>query len=535
VAETPPRGEAMLPPLIRERWGIIAVCCLATSAFELQPPLWLFHYPPPSAFELGWVEVNLLVSLTTLPALGFVLLGGVLGDLYGRRRVLLIGLGGQVVANLLLLITPALPWFLTTRLAAGAFGALVLPLSLALLTLAFADDARARAAAIAIYIAITTAAYYLALLLVPIILAQAGFRAVIVAPTLVTLAAIPLVRRVLAESRCTDDRHFDAVGHTAWALALLSVTYGVKLWTVAGQYVSVVLGASLVGCLLGMGVLLWWDRRGRDSVLQQNAMPRGRLAALIAYGVVLQFGIVGFATQVRGALIGGYGFGPVTGTAALAPLLLGMLTMVVVGTRRLEGLRVRPTLAIGLAVIGLVCALSALTHAAGTYPWLAVLLFVFGAAMIACNTAWTFAFLHAIDERMIGVRTGINSAMLQLGAVAGGTVASALLATLGLAEAARLLRERGISPAELDAVLASLNALLSAATTDPTALDSAAAQQLIAAYRLVYVASYERVLLVIAAVCFVGSAAAVGGGRTTARLGLRARAESEELTLAGER
>ena len=94
--------------LLRERWGVIATCSLATSAVYLQPPLWLFHQPPNSAFNFGWVEVNLWVSLTTLPWLGFVLLGGVLGDFYGRRRILLVGLVGLIAANLLLVITPAL-------------------------------------------------------------------------------------------------------------------------------------------------------------------------------------------------------------------------------------------------------------------------------------------------------------------------------------------------------------------------------------------------------------------------------------------
>jgi hypothetical protein len=241
----------------------------------------------------------------------------------------------------------------------------------------------------------------------------------------------------------------------------------------------------------------------------------------------MQFGLVGYATQVRGALIAGYGYSSLLGTLALAPLALGMLAMALVGTRRLEGLRVRPMLAFGLVVAGIVSALTALTQATGVYPWLAVLLFVFGAAMIACNTAWTFSFLTAIDDRMIGVRTGISGALFELGSVAGGTVAGALLAAIGLAEAARRLRAQGAPSVDLDAALSSLNVLLDAATTDPTVLDSTVARQLMAAYQLVYIASYEQVLLIIAAVCVTVGAAVW--------FGLRARTESEDLTLVRER
>ena len=513
--------------LPRERWGVIATCSLATSAVYLQPPLWLFHQPPNSAFNFGWVEVNLLVSLTTLPWLGFVLLGGVLGDFYGRRRILLVGLVGLVAANLLLVITSALSWFIAMSLAAGAFGALVLPLSLSLLTLAFADDARAKTSALAVYLAVTTTAFFLSIVAVPILFALLDFRAVFVAPTLLALAAIPLVRRILTESRCTEDRHFDAVGHVAWVLVVLSVAYGLKLSSVAGQYISAILSASLVGCGLGLVMLFWRDRRWPGSVLEQSALPRRRLLALVACGIAMQFGLVGYATQVRGALIAGYSYTPLVGTLALAPLALGMLAMAVVGTRRLEGLRVRPMLAFGLVIAGIVSALTALTKATGVYPWLAVLLFVFGAAMITCNTAWTFSFLTAIDDRMIGVRTGISGALFELGSVAGGTVAGALLAAIGLAEAARRLRAQGAPSIELDAALSALNVLLDTATTDPTVLDSTVARQFMAAYQLVYIASYEQVLLIIAAVCMVVGA--------VVWFGLRARTESEDLTLVRER
>jgi MFS family permease len=525
-AEPAPEWDVMRTVLIRERWGIIATCTLATSAVYFQAPLWLFHQPPNRAFNLGWVEINLLVSLTTLPGLAFVLLGGVLGELHGRRRVLLVGLGGLIAANLFLTITPALPWFLAMNLAAGLFGALVLPLSLSLLTLAFADDARAKAAALAAYLAVTTTAFFFSMVTVPIVFALLDFRAVFVAPTVLALIAIPLVRRHLVESRCTEDRRFDAVGHAAWVLVLLSVTYGLKLWSVAGQYVLPVMAASLIGCALGIAVLIWRDRWARGSVPEQRAVPRRRLAALVACGMAMQFALVGYVTQVRGVLIAGYGFSPLLGTVALAPLALGMLGMALVGTRRLEGLSVRQTLALGLAMAGIIAAATAITHAAGAYVWLAVLLFAFGMAMIACNTAWTFTFLSAIDDRMIGVRTGISGALFELGSLAGGTVAGALLATIGLAEAARRLRELGAPPAELEAALASLNALLDAAESDPTVFESAVAQRLMAAYRLVYIASYEQVLLIVAAVCLIASAATW--------LALRDRAAAKELTLARE-
>ena len=94
------------------------------------------------------------------------------------------------------------------------------------------------------------------------------------------------------------------MGHVAWVLIVLSATYGLKLSTVAGQYILIVVSASLVGCVLGLVLLFWRDRRWSGSVLEQSALPRRRLSALVACGIAMQCGLVGYATQVRGALIG---------------------------------------------------------------------------------------------------------------------------------------------------------------------------------------------------------------------------------------
>ena len=94
-----------------------------------------------------------------------------------------------------------------------------------------------------------------------------------------------------------------------------------------------------------------------------------------------------------------------------------------------------------------------------------------------------------------------------------GTVASALLATIGLSSYAQWLQAQGVPRTQMDEALGALNALLDPNTPDPTTLDPTIAQQLVAGYDLIYIASFERVLLIIAAVCFVGAAVVSAGRR----------------------
>ena len=105
-------------------------------------------------------------------------------------------------------------------------------------------------------------------------------------------------------------------------------------------------------------------------------------------------------------------------------------------------------------------------------------------------------------------------------------MASALLATIGLANSARQRRAQGVPPTQMDEAPAALNALLDPNTPDPATLDPTVAAQLVAGFKLIYIASDERVLLIIAAVCFVGAA--------VAWFALRAKTERGEVTLAPE-
>ncbi|SDN80502.1 Major Facilitator Superfamily protein [Streptomyces wuyuanensis] len=95
---------------------------------------------------------------------GLLILGGRLGDLWGRKRVFVIGLVGFALASGIGGAARNLPTLLTARALQGVFGALLAPAALALISLAF-TDARERAKAFGIYGAIATAGGALGLLL----------------------------------------------------------------------------------------------------------------------------------------------------------------------------------------------------------------------------------------------------------------------------------------------------------------------------------------------------------------------------------
>lgn len=488
----------------RRRW-VLAACCLASCAKQSEPPPWVFRPPGLEAFGGGWTAYSLFMSALSLGALAFLLIGGVLGDIFGRRRVLLIGLGGLLAANLLTLLSAAVPWFVTMRLVAGAFGVLVLPLSLSVLFLAYADDGAARTRAVAVYVLLTNTAFLIAGFLGQLMYSQVGWRASFALPTLLTLAAFVLARRELNESAVSRERYVDVIGHAAWTLITLSLLYGLVSWVIDRAYAPVARGASLVAITIGVALLVWWERHNRESIIGQSRIKRRALVVLILFGLCMQFGFVGLATQVRGVLQAAYGYGSILATLALAPVLVGMFGGVLYAGRRLKGVGARPVMSGSLLVVMAVCALMALTGASGSWLWRSTLLLTFGAAAVLANSAWTAIFLRALPEDAVGVRTGINSSALAIGASLGGSLPAALLTRIGLDQYTQLLLAAGVPGERLDAALAALNRVLDPATPDAVLIDPDVAARLLFGYKLVYLAAYEQVLLLIALVCLIGS------------------------------
>lgn len=489
------------------RRRILVACIVATCANRLDPPLWVFRQPVAQAFNAGWAGYSLLTSGIAVGTLAFLLLGGVLGDIYGRKRLLLAGLAGLTIANLLLVLSSDPAWFIFTRLVGGAAGTLIVPLSLTMLYLAFSDDLKARTRAVAIYVVITTTCLLCAGLLGQLMELLFGWRATVVPTVALGILGYRLIDRATVESKVGDRSRLDVLGHAAWALTALSAMLAVTLAQVAGDFTRALVLAAIGSVVVGVAVLVWWGNHAPSSIFTQSNLPRRALLVLIIYGVCMQIGFVGYVLPVRNVLIAVYGYSSVMGTIALAPLLVGMVLMIVLAVPRLYTLEPRLVMSVCLLTMSAVIAVTALTRAPGFYPWLAVLLATIAAANIGAVTAWTLVFFAYVPQDYIGVRTGINSSVFSAGGAIATALTSGLLVAIGMADYSLRLLAAGVPPDQLYDALGALNQVLNPALPEPD-LDPALLDRLVAGYQLTFLVAFERVLLIVAAFALGGSLAA---------------------------
>jgi MFS family permease len=499
VLESSPSGYQL-----SRRWWALAACCLAACAKALEPPIWIFNEPVVEAFGAGWARYSLFVSVLTLGTLAFLLLGGVLGDIFGRRRLLLVGLASLTAANLLRVLSPDPTWILGTRMLSGAAGALILPLSLTMLYLSFPEDVPARTTAIAIYVALISTASLVAGVLGQLMQTLLDWRATSILPMLCAVSAWLLIWRTTAESRVGAGQRIDVVGHAAWSLTVFGVLFGVLVSQVAGPYSLSMLLASISTVVFGIAVLVWWEFRTSDTLFGRSNIPRHALLVLIVYGVCLQIGFVGYIGLVRNVLIAVYDYGALRAGIALVPMLLGMGLMTLYGTRSLGDVRAYIVMSGSLLIIGALTAVTVLTRAVAFYPWLGLLLAVLGGANVAASTAWTSVFFSLVPKDALGIRSGINSSVSQAGGALGVALTSSLLLSVGIANYRLILVAAGAEPTQIERALAALNTILDPATPDPD-LDPSIRARLIAGYQLAYLSANDRVLLFVALICLVGA------------------------------
>ncbi|MEV0385768.1 MFS transporter [Nonomuraea sp. NPDC050643] len=291
------------------------------------------------------------VNAFTLTLSALILLGGGLGDRFGRRRVYLVGLVWFAVASLLCGMAPTLEWLVAGRALQGVGGALVVPGSLALIQSSFHPDDRARA--IGWWSGMSGMAGAAGPLLGGALVDAAGWRWVfLINVPVAVMLAVPLVAHV-PESRHRElSGRFDVAGAVLAALGLGAMTYAL-IQAPADP------GAATVAALLGLVASLVFvriERRSRAPMLPLGLFASrpfsvANLASFFLYG-----GLAGlfFLLPIQLQVTAGY----TTLEAGLALLPLTLLTLVL--SARSGALTARTGPRVPLAAGALICGLALL-------------------------------------------------------------------------------------------------------------------------------------------------------------------------------
>ncbi|MEV6506832.1 MFS transporter [Streptomyces sp. NPDC051642] len=362
------------------------------------------------------------VNAYMLTLAGLILLGGSLGDRYGRRKIFVLGVVWFAAASLLCGLAPNVGVLVAARALQGIGGALLTPGSLALIQASFHPDDRAKA--VGLWSGFGGIGAAIGPFLGGWLVDGPGWRWVFLINVPMALICAPIAVRHVPES--ADGRkhgRFDVLGAALGAVALALVTYAL---IEARNGSLVVVLTALAGVAAGVA-FVYVEKRSADPMMPPDIFASRQFTAvnLVTFCVYAAFGGFFFLTALQLQVVAGYS-ALQAGTALLPTTALMLLF-----SARSGELAQRIGPRIPLTVGPLLCATAMLlmlrvgpdaSYLVDVVPALLVM----GAGMVTLVAPLTATVLASVDTARAGLASGINNAAAR----AAGLIAVAALPLL---------------------------------------------------------------------------------------------------------
>jgi EmrB/QacA subfamily drug resistance transporter len=379
-----------------------------------------------SATELQWA-----VNAYLLPLSALLLLGGALGDLYGRRRLLLVGISLFATGSAGCAFAASLDWLVAARILQGLAAALMLPNSLAILGDGFEGKERDRA--VGIWAACASVASAIGPLLGGWLVDTAGWRAIfLINLPLAAAATAFVVHGVSKDDLCGTKPALDIKGAAFATGSIIGLAWGLtegvgpRGWSVA------TVTAILAGLVLTAAFIAIERAKGDRAMTPLALFGSKPLVALNLLTLLLYGTLAAYTLLLPYLLITIRGYSATAAGAALLPFPLIMGALSPVAGRVAGRFGSRWLLIAGPALVALGFLLAIRATSAGPYVTHVLPSIIVVAVGMTCAAApLTASVLQSVNRAHIGAASGLNSAVAQLGGVIAIALVGAVLSKKG--------------------------------------------------------------------------------------------------------
>src|SRR5208283_3500019 len=437
------------------RWCLFTACVLVSLTNEVSTAVTNLSLGPIRR-DLGASSavMQMAVTLGKLMLGAFMLAGGVAGDVYGRRRVLVLGALGMVGASLLAAVAQTGGMLLVARALDGLASAAIAPMALALIASAFSQAEQARV--IGLFLGLSGLGAALGPLGAGLVVQAQGWRAGFLIPAAVAaLGGLGVFLFASGNRAKTEGRRLDGIGALTCAAGLLGLVFGI----IQINHVGLLHPRVLESFAVGIGALLafvWWERRARDPLLDLTlfrnrtvsvAVTSGLLAALVIGGALLP--LLYFLQTVQNV-------SPISAILRLMPLMVAAAAFAPVAGAMTTRIGPRKVIAAGLVLMAAGSSLLIFLAPETPYGQVLLALVLLGAGDIAVITPVADVILSAVPRERTGSAAAVNGAAMQIGGALGTAVLTSVLLAVARAAYYQRLKPSGLSRQEITAATEAL-------------------------------------------------------------------------------
>lgn len=369
--------------------------------------------------ELQWI-----VDAYALTFAALLLPAGAIGDRFGRKPILLAGLGLFGLASSVALVLDEPGQLIAVRVVLGVAAALVMPVTLSVITTVFPPEERGKA--VGTWAGVAAGGAVIGLLASGVLLEWLPWQSIFGLNVVLATLAFAGTLAVVPQTRESRPPRLDPVGTLLSVVGLTALVFGIIEGPEQGWGDAVTLVALGLGLAALAGFVAWELRREDPMLDPRHFLRRGFGAGTLSITVQF-FAAFGFLFVALSYLQLVLGFSPLEASAALLPMAAVVIPLSRFAPAIAARAGARVTGPIGLGLIATGFLVLATLDAGSSYPHFLVGILFFGAGMALSGAPATTAIVASLPREKQGVASAVNDVSREVGGALGIAVLGSVL------------------------------------------------------------------------------------------------------------
>lgn len=410
----------------RRRWWTLGVMALSLLVIGLDNTILNVALPTlvrelgASASQLQW-----MVDAYILVFAGLLLTMGALGDRFGRRRALSIGLLLFGLGSLGAAFSGSANTLIATRAAMGIGGALIMPSTLSIITNVFSGAERGRA--IAAWAAVSGLGIIGGPVLGGWLLEHFWWGSVFLVNVPIVLIAVLAGYFLVPESKDPNATPLDPIGAGLSIVGLSALVYAIIEAPANGWTDPLILAGFAIAAVL-LGLMVWWELRTPHPMLQMSFFRNPRFSAASASITLVFFAMFGTVFLIAQYLQFVLGFTPFEAGLRVMPVAT-LIVAAPLSARLTEKFGSKVVVTAGLVIVATALTILAAVDVEGGYGRVALALSIMGFGMGMTMAPATDSIMGSLPLAKAGVGSAMNDTTRQVGGALGVAVLGSVLAS----------------------------------------------------------------------------------------------------------